>query len=105
MTPDEQSRELHLGQSDALTPAQLRRFQLWRALVGLSKAQAEGRLTPEQACLLESLAEKLQQLAAQLNQLAELGQQYAQLLEASHAALVPVREPAPRPEASASSDG
>lgn len=66
---------------DELTPATMRRFQLWRAMTDLSQAQADGRLAPEQAQLLESLADNLQQLATHLSQLADLGRQYAQALE------------------------
>jgi hypothetical protein len=66
---------------DELTPATVRRLQLWRAMTDLSKAQADGRLSVEQARLLEALADNLQQLATQLTQLAELGRQYAQALD------------------------
>lgn len=66
---------------DELTPATLRRFQLWRAMSDLSKAQADGRLSPEQAELLEGLADNLQKLAAHLTELADLGRQYAGALE------------------------
>jgi hypothetical protein len=86
MTLDDQSPELPLEHLDALSPAQVRRFQLWRAMADLSKAQADGRLSPEQVKLLAGLADTLQQLATQLGQLAELGQQYAQLLGAGSAA-------------------
>jgi hypothetical protein len=85
MTPDDRSSELPLQHLDALTPAQVRRFEFWRAMADLSKAQADGRLSPEQTRLLGALADNLQQLAAQLNQLAALGQQCAQLLESSRA--------------------
>ena len=67
--------------SDELTPAQARRFQLWRAMTDLAQAQEDGRLTPEQVRLLEGLADSLQQLASQMTRLAELGEQYAALLE------------------------
>jgi hypothetical protein len=67
--------------SDELTPAQARRFQLWRAMTDLAKAQEDGRLTPDQVRLLEGLADSLQQLASQMSRLAELGEQYAALLE------------------------
>ena len=77
--------------SDDLTPAQTRRFQLWRALTDLAKAQEDGRLTPEQVTLLEGLADNLHQLAGQLTQLAQLGEQYVNLLEATHPALDPER--------------
>ena len=70
---------------DELTPATVRRFELWRAMTDLSKAQADGRLSPEQARLLESLADNLQQLAQQLGELARLGQQHARLLDAPRA--------------------
>jgi hypothetical protein len=86
MTPDERTHRLPLQQLDGLTPAQVRRFQLWRAMSDLAKAQEDGRLGPEQTRLLGALADNLQQLAAQLNQLAALGQQCAQLLESSRAA-------------------
>lgn len=66
---------------DELTPATLRRFKLWRAMSDLAKAQADGRLSSEQAQLLESLADNLQELATHLTQLAELGRQYAEALE------------------------
>ncbi len=66
---------------DELTPATLRRFQLWRAMSDLSNAQADGRLSADQAQLLESLADNLQELAAHLTQLADLGRQYAEKLE------------------------
>jgi hypothetical protein len=85
MTPDEQADNLPETDLDldSLSPDQARRFQLWRAMSDLSKAQADGRLSPEQARLLEALADSLQQLATQLNQLAALGQQYVQALNAS----------------------
>ena len=67
--------------SDELTPAQARRFQLWRAMTDLAKAQEDGRLTSDQVRLLEGLADSLQQLASQMTRLAELGEQYATLLE------------------------
>jgi hypothetical protein len=67
--------------SDELTPAQARRFQLWRAMTDLAKAQEDGRLTSDQVRLLEGLADSLQQLASQMTRLAELGEQYAALLE------------------------
>ncbi len=86
MTPDDRSLALPLQQLDGLTPPQVRRFQLWRAMADLTKAQEDGRLSPEQTRLLGALADNLQQLATQLNQLAALGQQCAQLLESSHAA-------------------
>jgi hypothetical protein len=81
MTPNDQVPGLHPEHPDGLTPAQLRRFQLWRAMADLAKAQADGRLTAEQARMLESLADSLQQLAAQLGELAQLGQQCVQLLD------------------------
>jgi len=67
--------------SDELTPAQTRRFQIWRALADLARAQEEGSLTADQVRLLEALANNLQQLANHLNQLADLGQSYAGLLD------------------------
>ena len=66
---------------DELTPATMRRFQLWRAMTEFSQAQADGRLSSDQAQLLESLADNLQQLATHLSHLADLGRQYAQALE------------------------
>ena len=86
MTPDDRSLALPLQQLDGLTPSQVRRFQLWRAMADLAKAQEDGRLSPEQTRLLGALADNLQQLATQLTQLAALGQQCAQLLEAGQAA-------------------
>src|SRR5215203_3463854 len=85
MTPDDRTPELPLQQLDGLTPTQVRRFQLWRAMADLAKAQEDGRLSPEQTRLLGALADNLQQLAAQLNQLAALGQQCAQLIESNRA--------------------
>jgi hypothetical protein len=85
MTADDRSRELPLQQLDALTPAQARRFQLWRAMAELARAQEDGRLSPEQARLLEALADNLQQLSTQLQELAALGQQCAQLLQSDGA--------------------
>ena len=67
--------------SDEMTQAQARRFELWRAMTELAKAQEDGRLTHEQVRLLEGLADSLQQLAGQLTRLAALGEQYASLLE------------------------
>lgn len=86
MTPDDRSLALPHQQLDGLTPAQVRRFQLWRAMADLAKAQEDGRLSPEQTRLLGALADNLQQLATQLNQLAALGQQCAQLLASSQTA-------------------
>jgi hypothetical protein len=77
--------------SDELTPAQARRFQLWRAMTDLAKAQEDGRLTADQVRLLEGLAESLQQLASQMKHLAALGEQYANLLDASRPASDPDR--------------
>jgi hypothetical protein len=79
MTPNDRLPGLD---PDMLTPEQARRLSLWRALTDLSRAQADGRLTPEQTRLLESLAESLQQLAAQMTQLADLGKRYADALQA-----------------------
>ena len=86
MTPDDRLLDVDAEHPDGLSMAQLRRFQLWRSMSTLAKAQADGRLTAEQARLLESLADSLQQLAGQLSLLAELGQQAVQLLDASRAA-------------------
>ena len=102
MAPNDRTRDVDPAQPDGLTPDQLRRFQLWRAMAGLARAQAGGKLTAEQVGLLESLADSLRQLAGQLSVLAELGQQCVQLLDAGHASpgLVPgpvtdpVRDPA-----------
>jgi hypothetical protein len=82
MTPNDRALDVNAEHPDGLTPAQLRRFQLWRAMSALALAQAGGRLTADQVRLLESLADSLQQLAGQLSQLAELGQQCVQLLDA-----------------------
>ena len=82
MTPNDRALDVDGEHPDGLTSAQLRRFQLWRAMAGLAQAQADGRLTAEQVRLLESLADSLQQLAGQLSQLAELGQQCVELLDA-----------------------
>jgi hypothetical protein len=79
MTPNDRLPGLD---PDLLTPEQARRLTMWRALMDLSRAQADGKLTTEQTRLLESLAESLQRLAAQMTQLADLGKQYADLLEA-----------------------
>ena len=67
--------------SDEMTPAQARRFQLWRAMADLARARADGRLTPEQVWLLEGLADSLQKLAGQLTLLAHLSEQYVTLLD------------------------
>jgi hypothetical protein len=83
MTPDDRTLELPLQQLDGLTPTQARRFQLWRAMADLAKAQEDGRLSPEQTRLLGALADNLQQLSAHLSQLAALGQQCAQIVESS----------------------
>ena len=93
MAPDERQHELPLQQLDGLTPSQVRRFQLWRAMADLAKAQEDGRLSPEQTRLLGALADNLQQLATQLKQLAALGQECAQLLETGRA--VTGQPPAP----------
>lgn len=85
MTPDERTPALPLQQLDGLSPTQVRRFQLWRAMADLAKAQEDGRLSQEQARLLGSLADNLQQLATQLHHLAAIGQECAQLLESSQA--------------------
>jgi hypothetical protein len=77
--------------SDELTPAQTRRFQLWRAMTDLAKAQEDGRLTSEQVRLLEGLADSLQKLAGQLTLLANLSEQYVNLADEA-------RRPAPNPE-------
>jgi hypothetical protein len=66
---------------------QRRRFELWRAMSGLSKAQANGALTADQARLIEGLADTLQRLAAQMTELAQLGHRYVELLEAHQQAL------------------
>lgn len=67
---------------DDLTPAAMHRLHLWRALTDLSKAQEDGRLSTDQARLLEALADNLQQLAGHLTRLADLGKQYTQALDA-----------------------
>ena len=77
--------------SDEMTPAQARRFQLWRAMTDLAKAQEDGRLTPEQVRLLEGLADSLQKLAGQLTLLANLSEQYVKLLETPRPAANPER--------------
>jgi hypothetical protein len=82
MMPDEQAFDLPDPSPDALSTGQARRLRLWRAMADLSNAQADGRLSPEQARLLEALAANLHALSARLSQLAALGQQYAQVLEA-----------------------
>ena len=98
MTPNDRVLDLDPEHPDGLTPSQLRRFQLWRAMSALAQAQADGRLTAEQVRLLESLSDSLQQLAGQLSQLAELGQQCVQLLDAGRASPAsvadPIRDPA-----------
>ncbi|MCC7370773.1 MAG: hypothetical protein IT306_20295 [Chloroflexi bacterium] len=66
---------------DELTPETMRRFQLWRAISDLAKAQEDGRLSADQARLLESLADTLQRLSAQLSAVADLGRQYLDVLE------------------------
>jgi hypothetical protein len=90
MTPDERAFDLPDTPPDELSPGQARRFRLWRAMADLSHAQADGRLSPEQARLLEVLAASLQALSTRLSQLAVLGQQYAQAMEAG-------RDTAPTP--------
>jgi hypothetical protein len=66
---------------DEMSPAQARRFELWRALNDLARAHDEGRLTPEQVDLFRSLVDSLQQLADQLSLLAELGLAWARILD------------------------
>lgn len=102
MTPNDWHLDADAEHPDGLTAAQLRRFQLWRAMSALAQAQADGRLTTEQVRLLESLADSLQQLAGQLGQLAELGQQVVHLLDVSRAApgVVPAPHHDPTAEAS-----
>lgn len=85
MTPNDQGPGTAAEYPDQMTPDQLRRYRLWRAMTDLANAQADGRLTEEQTRLLESLAASLQKLASQLSQLAELGQQFAHVLDASRA--------------------
>lgn len=92
MAPDDRAFDVGPQHPDGLTAAQLRRFELWRAMSALAQAQADGKLTAEQARLLESLADNLQQLAGQLSQLAELGQQCVQLIDASRAAPGPAAD-------------
>ena len=92
MAPDDRAFDVEPQHPDGLTPAQLRRFELWRAMSALAHAQADGKLTAEQARLLESLADNLQQLAGQLSQLAELGQQCVQLIDAGRAAPGPAAD-------------
>jgi hypothetical protein len=89
MTSNDPTPDTRAEHPDGLTPDQARRFQLWRAVASLAQAQADGKLTVEQARLLESLAETLQRLAAQLNDLAVLGQQYGRLLDAERSASIP----------------
>ena len=67
--------------SDRLSPDQQRRLELWRAMTMLTKARAAGTLSPEQARILEGLADNLQQLAVQMGELARLGRQYVEQLE------------------------
>jgi hypothetical protein len=81
MAPNERSPGSPTEYPGELTAEQVRRFQLWRAMTELAKAQADGQLTAEQTRLLESLADNLQQLAGQLRQIAELGQQCITLLD------------------------
>ncbi|MGE3909591.1 MAG: hypothetical protein AB7K36_09580, partial [Chloroflexota bacterium] len=83
---------------DHLTPAAARRFALWRAMADLSRAKAEGRLSPEQVRLLESLADNLQHLSQQLSQLADLASQYTRALDPSQTDLssAPPHEVHPR---------
>lgn len=66
---------------DELTPAQVRRYELWRALNDLATAQEDGRLTPHQAELIRTLAENMELLAGQLHQVVELGQSCVRLLD------------------------
>jgi hypothetical protein len=99
MMPDDRAPDLPETPPDALSPAQARRFKLWRAMSDLANAQADGRLTPEQVRVLEALAENLQDLAGRLSQLAELGQQYAQMLEAGRTSQAPTRTLPPGPAA------
>jgi len=75
---------------DDLTSDRTRRFQLWRAMTDLAAAQSDGKLTDDQARLLESLADSLQRLATQLSQIAELGQQCIQVLDSERAARKPL---------------
>ena len=97
MTPNDGARDVDPGHPDGLTPEQLRRFQIWRAMAGLARAQAGGKLTVEQVRLLESLATSLQQLAGQLSLLAELGEQCVQVLDAGRTS--PRLAPGPPPKA------
>lgn len=92
MAPDDRVLDDNPEHPDGLRPEQLRRFELWRAMSALALAQAGGRLTAEQARLLESLADSLQQLAGQLRELAELGQQCVQLLDAGRASPGPTSD-------------
>jgi hypothetical protein len=91
MSPNDRAPDVDPEHLDGLTPDQLRRFQVWRAMAGLARARAGGKLTAEQVQLLESLAESLQRLAGRLSILAELGQQCVELLDAGRASpgLVP----------------
>jgi len=66
---------------------QRRRFELWRAMSSLSKAQANGALSADQARVIEGLADNLKRLAAQMTDLAQLGHRYVELLEAQQQAL------------------
>ena len=99
MTPNDRARNVDSEHPDGLSPELLRRFELWRALAALAQAQADGKLTAEQARLLESLADRLQQLAGQLSQLAELGQRCVNLLDAGRAAPGPAPDPIRDPAA------
>ncbi|MFN8635142.1 MAG: hypothetical protein U0893_14915 [Chloroflexota bacterium] len=72
---DDRSSQSPVDRLDTLSPDQLRRFQLWRAVSSLAQAQPDGRLTADQARLLEALADNLQQLSEQLTRLAALGEQ------------------------------
>ncbi len=53
----------------------------------LSKAQANGALSADQARVIEGLADNLKRLAAQMTDLAQLGHRYVELLEAQQQAL------------------
>lgn len=82
MTPNDEPDAGQPAFPDELSPEQRRRYELWRALAGLSKAQAAGGLSAEQALIVEQLADNLRRLAAQMAELSELGRRYVELLEA-----------------------
>jgi hypothetical protein len=87
MSPNDFSSAEPSAFPDEPSADQRRRFEVWRAMSGLSKAQANGALSADQARLIEGLADTLKRLTAQMTELAQLGHSYVELLEAQQQAL------------------